>query len=154
MSAALSTPLLASKIYGLPSHWRSLPEEKRDPADIESTLRSWHPLGATVEFLDYRAPRGLPRVLADMTNQIPVARYAVPSLVHVMMANATSLPTTNANTVAGETSPTSGHEGYGSKNLTTFKELQMAATTAMYPARIRRTAYWSWQSPVPDRLCL
>jgi hypothetical protein len=44
------------------------------------------------------------------------------------MANAPSLPTTNANAIAGETSPTSGHEEYGSKNLSTFKEPQMTAT--------------------------
>jgi hypothetical protein len=96
--------------------------------ELEPALRRWHPRVATVEFLDYRAPRGLPRVLADMTNHIPVARHAVPSLVHVTMANAASLSTMNANTIAGETSPTSGHEEYGFKNLTTFKEPQMAAT--------------------------
>jgi O-methyltransferase involved in polyketide biosynthesis len=96
--------------------------------ELESTLRNWLPRVATVEFLDYRAPRGLPRVLADMTNHIPVARHAVPSLVHVTMANVASLPTMNANTIAGETSPPSGHEEYGFKNLTTFKESQMTAT--------------------------
>jgi O-methyltransferase involved in polyketide biosynthesis len=96
--------------------------------ELESTLRSWLPCVATVEFLDYRAPRGMPRVLADMTNHIPVARHAVPSLVHVTMANAASLPAVNANAIVGETPPTSGHEEYGSKNLTTFKELQMTAT--------------------------
>jgi O-methyltransferase involved in polyketide biosynthesis len=96
--------------------------------ELEPTLRNWLPLVATVEFLDYRAPRGMPRVLAEMTNHIPVARHAVPSLVHVSMANAASLRTMNANTIAGETSPTSGHEEYGSKNLTTFKEPHMTAT--------------------------
>jgi O-methyltransferase involved in polyketide biosynthesis len=101
--------------------------------ELESTLRNWHPRVATVEFLDYRAPRGLPRVLADMTNHIPVARHAVPSLVHVTMANAASLPTMNANTIAGETSPTSRHEEYGFKNLTTFKEPQMTATNGNVP---------------------
>jgi O-methyltransferase involved in polyketide biosynthesis len=96
--------------------------------ELESTLRSWHPRVATVEFLDYLAPRGLPRVLADMTNHIPVARHAVPSLVHVTMANAASLPIGNSNSLAGGSSPTSGHEEYGFKNLTTFKESQMTAT--------------------------
>jgi O-methyltransferase involved in polyketide biosynthesis len=95
--------------------------------ELESTLRNWHPRVATVEFLDYRAPRGLPRVLADMTDHIPIARHAIPSLVHVTMANAASLPTMNANTFAGETSATSGHEEYGFKKLTTFKEPQMTA---------------------------
>ncbi|WP_063840159.1 class I SAM-dependent methyltransferase [Bradyrhizobium sp. LTSP885] len=96
--------------------------------ELESTLRSWHPRVATVALLDYRAPRGLPRMLADMTNHIPVARHAVPSLVHVTMANAPSLPTMNANTLAGGTSPTSHHEEYGFENLTTIKEPQMTAT--------------------------
>jgi Phasin protein len=63
-----------------------------------------------------------------MTNHIPIARHGVPSLVHVTMANAAFLSTPNTNTIAGETSSTSGHEEYGSKNLTTFKEPQMAAT--------------------------
>jgi O-methyltransferase involved in polyketide biosynthesis len=95
--------------------------------ELEWTLRNWHPRVATVEFLDYRAPRGLPRVLADMTNYIPVARHAVPSLVHITMANAASLPTVNSNTVAGETSPASAHEEYRfhSKDLMTFGESQM-----------------------------
>jgi O-methyltransferase involved in polyketide biosynthesis len=96
--------------------------------ELESTLRNWLPRVATVDFLDYRPPRGLPRVLADMTNQIPVARHAVPSLVHVTMANAASLPTMNSNTIAGETSPTSGHEEYRLKDLTTSREPQMTAT--------------------------
>jgi O-methyltransferase involved in polyketide biosynthesis len=96
--------------------------------ELESTLRNWLPRVAAVEFLDYRAPRGLPRVLADMTNQIPVARHAVPSLVHVKMANAASLPSMNSNTIAGETSPTSGHEEYRFKDLTTSREAQMTAT--------------------------
>lgn len=55
--------------------------------EIESTLRSWHPHVGTVEFLDYRSPRGLPRILADMTSQMPIFRHRVPSLVHVRLAN-------------------------------------------------------------------
>jgi hypothetical protein len=92
--------------------------------ELEPTLRNWLPRVATVEFLDYRAPRGLPRVLADMTNLIPVGRHAVPSLVHVTMANASSLPSMNAN-AAGETSPTSSHDEYRFKDLTRFRESQL-----------------------------
>ena len=56
--------------------------------EVEPTLRRWHPRVATVAFLSYRSPRGLPRLFAGMTSQIPVARHRVPSLVHVTIANA------------------------------------------------------------------
>jgi O-methyltransferase involved in polyketide biosynthesis len=62
-----------------------------DRNEVEPTLRSWHPRLAIVELLDYRAPRGLPRLLADMTSHIPVARHAIPSLAHVTMATAAPL---------------------------------------------------------------
>jgi O-methyltransferase involved in polyketide biosynthesis len=51
--------------------------------EVEATLRRWHPHVATVAFLSYLIPRGLPRLFAGMTNQIPVARHGVPSLVYV-----------------------------------------------------------------------
>ena len=54
--------------------------------EIGPTLRRWHPLVAGVAFLDHRAPRGLPRLLSDMTNHIPFARHGIPSLVHVTIA--------------------------------------------------------------------
>jgi len=53
---------------------------------VEPTLRRWHPHVATVAFLSYLSPRGLPRFFAEMTNQIPVARHRVPSLVYVTFA--------------------------------------------------------------------
>jgi len=56
--------------------------------EIEPTLRRWHPRVVTVALLSYRSPRGLPRLFAELTNQIAVARHAVPSLVHVTIANA------------------------------------------------------------------
>jgi O-methyltransferase involved in polyketide biosynthesis len=56
--------------------------------EVEPTLRRWHPGVAAVAFLSYRSPRGLPRLFAEMTNQIPLARHGVPSLVHVTIANA------------------------------------------------------------------
>jgi len=39
-------------------------------------------------FLSYLSPRGLPRLFAWMTNQIPVARHRVPCLVYVTFDNA------------------------------------------------------------------
>jgi hypothetical protein len=51
-------------------------------------LRRWHPGVSSVTFLDYKSPRGLPRMLADMTSRVPGARHRVPSLVHVSIANA------------------------------------------------------------------
>jgi O-methyltransferase involved in polyketide biosynthesis len=55
--------------------------------EIEPTLRRWHPRVASVALLSYRSPRGLPRLFAEMTNQIPVARHQVPSLVHVTITH-------------------------------------------------------------------
>jgi len=55
--------------------------------EVEPTLHRWHPGVAGVAFLDYGAPRGLPRVLADMANHIPFARFGVPGLMHVTIAN-------------------------------------------------------------------
>jgi O-methyltransferase involved in polyketide biosynthesis len=55
--------------------------------EVEPTLRHWHPRVDNVSFLPYRSPRGLPRLFAGMTDQIPVARHGVPSLVHVAIAN-------------------------------------------------------------------
>lgn len=69
--------------------------------EVEPTLRRWHPRVATVVFLSYRSPRGLPRLFAEMTNQIPVARHGVPSLVHVTIANAVG-QSTMATAIAGE----------------------------------------------------
>jgi O-methyltransferase involved in polyketide biosynthesis len=51
--------------------------------EIEPALRAWWPNIAAVRFLDYRAPRGLPRLLSDMMEYFAVARHGVPSLVHV-----------------------------------------------------------------------
>jgi len=57
-----------------------------DRDEVESTLRRWHARVASVIFLSYQVPRGLPRLLAEMTSQIPVARHGVPSLVHVTLS--------------------------------------------------------------------
>jgi O-methyltransferase involved in polyketide biosynthesis len=70
--------------------------------ELEPTLRSWHAGIRSVKFLDYNVPRGLSRLLADVTRQIPVARHGVPSLVHVSLEN----PACRA--AAGEISPAHG----------------------------------------------
>jgi hypothetical protein len=54
-----------------------------DRDEIEPALRAWRPHIAKVRFLDYRAPRGLPRLLGDIMSRLAVARHGVPSLVHV-----------------------------------------------------------------------
>jgi len=72
-----------------------------DRDEIEPTLRRWYPGVATVALLSYRSPRGLPRLFADMTDQIPVARDAVPSLVHVAIADAVGQSTTAAAIAGG-----------------------------------------------------
>jgi O-methyltransferase involved in polyketide biosynthesis len=76
-----------------------------DRDEIEPTLRRWHPRVATVAFLSYQSPRGLPRLFAEMTNQIPIARHGVPSLVHVAIANAvgqSNMTTAIAGEIASE----------------------------------------------------
>jgi O-methyltransferase involved in polyketide biosynthesis len=54
-----------------------------DRDQIEGTLRSWHPGLAHIEFLNYRAPRGLHRYISDMVEDIPVFRHQVPCLLKV-----------------------------------------------------------------------
>jgi O-methyltransferase involved in polyketide biosynthesis len=70
--------------------------------EIGPRLRHWHPRVAGVTFLDHRAPRGLPRLLGDMTNHIPFARHGIPSLVHVTIANTDGRPATLLSAVASE----------------------------------------------------
>jgi O-methyltransferase involved in polyketide biosynthesis len=60
--------------------------------EVEPTLRRWHPGIAAVTFLAYQSPRGLPQLLAEITNRIPVARHAVPCLVHVAIAQSGRSP--------------------------------------------------------------
>ncbi len=54
--------------------------------EVEATLRAWHPRMADVKLLEYRMPRGLPLMMANITNALAVARHQVPSLVHVVLA--------------------------------------------------------------------
>jgi hypothetical protein len=72
-----------------------------DRDEIAPTLRNWHPTIAGIEFLDHRAPRGLPRLLADITDHIPFARHGIPSLVQVTIDDAHSRSAACASRVAG-----------------------------------------------------
>ena len=56
--------------------------------EIEPTLHAWHPNVAAVTLLDYVAPRGLPRAMASLIQEIPFVRHEVPSLIHVAIGNA------------------------------------------------------------------
>jgi O-methyltransferase involved in polyketide biosynthesis len=67
--------------------------------ELEPTLRRWHPRLNDVEFLDYRAPRGLPLLLAHVLDHIPVVRHEVPSLVHATLATTVCRPSMISNTV-------------------------------------------------------
>ncbi len=81
--------------------------------EIGPTLHLWHRRVAGVAFLDHRAPRGLPRLLADMANHIPFARHCIPSLVHVTIADTDDQSSTLASVVASETSLKIGFEESG-----------------------------------------
>jgi O-methyltransferase involved in polyketide biosynthesis len=54
-----------------------------DRDEVEATLRRWHPGLSRIEFLDYRAPRGVQRYLSNIVKILPVFRHEVPSLVKV-----------------------------------------------------------------------
>jgi O-methyltransferase involved in polyketide biosynthesis len=63
--------------------------------EIKPTLRRWMPDSAqgtaSVTFLDYHVPRGLPHMAARMIHHMPFIRNEVPSLVHVTLASATAV---------------------------------------------------------------
>jgi len=54
-----------------------------DQNQIEATLKTWHPSLKQIEVLPYRAPRGLPRYVASMIEELPVFRHQIPCLVRV-----------------------------------------------------------------------
>jgi O-methyltransferase involved in polyketide biosynthesis len=54
-----------------------------DRDEIETTMRSWQPGISSVEFLDYRAPRGWHRFASHWVGKIPVFRHELPSLIRV-----------------------------------------------------------------------
>jgi O-methyltransferase involved in polyketide biosynthesis len=93
--------------------------------EIEQTLRHWHPCVDTVSFLPYRSPRGLPRLFAGMTDQLPIARHAVPSLVHVALPNHVRHRTTTASEIDSELcfeEESSRSRTSGKPNMTSMKE--------------------------------
>jgi O-methyltransferase involved in polyketide biosynthesis len=55
--------------------------------EIEPTLRRWSPGVGEVKFLSYRMPRGLPLVVAELMDRLPIVRHELPSLVHVTMGS-------------------------------------------------------------------
>jgi hypothetical protein len=57
--------------------------------EIDPTLRRWMPRLASVTFLDYRTPRRLPHMAAQLISHMPYFRHEVPSLVHVSLATQT-----------------------------------------------------------------
>jgi len=57
-----------------------------DHDEIHETLKRWHPRLNRIEFLDYRAPRGLHRYVANWLRELPVFRHEVPCLVQVQVA--------------------------------------------------------------------
>jgi hypothetical protein len=73
--------------------------------ELEPTLRRWFPRLTNVEFLDYRAPRGLPLLLAHMINNVPTVRHEVPSLVHVTMATTVCPSAVSGRRLKGLTAP-------------------------------------------------
>ncbi len=52
-----------------------------DQDQIEPTLKTWHPGLTKIEFLPYRAPRGLHRYISDIVKTIPILRHQTPCLV-------------------------------------------------------------------------
>jgi O-methyltransferase involved in polyketide biosynthesis len=93
--------------------------------EVEQTLRSWHPRVATVAFLSYRSPRGLPRLFAGITDQLPVARHRVPGLVYVTIANDVG-HSTMTTPVACEIAPELGPEEE-SLHFETFRKPNMTS---------------------------
>jgi O-methyltransferase involved in polyketide biosynthesis len=54
-----------------------------DRDGVGAALKKWHPGVGRIEFLAYRAPRGVPRYVAEMVAAMPVFRHQVPSLLRV-----------------------------------------------------------------------
>jgi O-methyltransferase involved in polyketide biosynthesis len=67
---------------------------------IAATLRRWHWRFGDCVFLDYGAPRGLPRLLSRLMHEIPLARHELPCLVHVTTKTDRIRPMSMTNTPA------------------------------------------------------
>lgn len=56
-----------------------------DRDEIDASLRRWHPGLSGIEFLNYRAPRGVHRYVSQMVGKMPVFRHEVPSLIRAIL---------------------------------------------------------------------
>jgi O-methyltransferase involved in polyketide biosynthesis len=65
---------------------------------VAATLHSWHWRFADCVFLEYGAPRGLPRLLTRWMHDIPSARHELPCLVHVTTTTADRTPSMTIDT--------------------------------------------------------
>jgi O-methyltransferase involved in polyketide biosynthesis len=104
--------------------------------ELEPTLRRWDPRLTSVEVLDYRAPRGLPLLLAHMINNVPMVRHEVPSLVHVTMATTVCPSAVISNSVVhGAIAPELRLEKRGrrSKGLTAPRKQKMKSVDGSVP---------------------
>ncbi len=110
--------------------------------DLEPTLRQWHAGVASVAFLPYRSPRGLGRILADMTNRIPMARHGVPSLVHVKFAHAIG-PAEESGTISDDLLPeenTRTFEPIGKPKMTQIDDTPAAVSMGGFLAAATQNA--------------
>ena len=94
--------------------------------EVEPVLRAWMPNLDSVRSLDYRLPRGVPSIVADIVNTMPFVRHEVPHLVHVVLA-----PDKPAyNTVLVRNNQMTSMDGVfeaASRNATSSGELAVAA---------------------------
>lgn len=103
--------------------------------ELEPTLRRWIPAIGDVAFLEYRAPRGLPLLLAQMLQQLPIARYGVPSLMHVAMATTVRKSTATSNAVVlKRTAPSSAFEDRGLRHNELTLRPRKQCMTSINPA--------------------
>ena len=56
--------------------------------EVGSILRQWHPRLGSIDFLDYRPPRGQLRLLEPMIGLVPLLRNQRPSLIHLTIGTA------------------------------------------------------------------
>jgi O-methyltransferase involved in polyketide biosynthesis len=104
--------------------------------ELEPTLRRWDPRLTSVEFLDYRVPRGLPLLLAHIIDNVPILRHEVPSLVHVTMTTTVSPSAMISNSVVhGAIAPELRFEKRGRrfKGLTAPRKQQMTSVNGGVP---------------------
>jgi O-methyltransferase involved in polyketide biosynthesis len=77
-------------LYQTPGYRLPLMPWGIDRDELQPTLRGWDRRLGAVTILEYSAPRGFPRLAAQLVENTPIARHAVPSLVRVTVCPATS----------------------------------------------------------------